>query len=339
MLIISKDDLVKNLLAYGEKAASERVPTMSAENYQRVCELGFRHALTGMLLLKAGCLAAIEVLEGKPRELKRKRRVWADAESAATELDPILAKVMQRFDEYSGGQQLRKKEICDDLGQRLRPAVPGFEYYRSRRHFRRPFRNGIQLITLEYSHGSLSIRFGVQHGGIEQAKARLFPSGWVGNPFSPTISKWSFNMGPEHYRSWRHSSETTWPISGSEGLERAIPEIMRFLSCVALPYVLAHQEPDKIRDTLLSSPGRYDQGVIFNAVFSIDWLLRRRDWLDEDYQRMRAEIAAPPPAPQIDPASRFALLLHSRPEAAATRQEALQALTRDYEATLANWED
>ena len=74
MLITPRESLVDDLREYGEDTVAARVFTLSEEQYQRLSEIAYRHALTGMLLAKALALAAVEVIEGKPRALRRKRR-------------------------------------------------------------------------------------------------------------------------------------------------------------------------------------------------------------------------------------------------------------------------
>jgi hypothetical protein len=82
LLIVSRRHLAVHLAAYGEHEASARIESMSDEDVRRVCEIGDRYATTGMNFAKASSLAAIEVLEGTPRELRRQRRDWSDVPPA-----------------------------------------------------------------------------------------------------------------------------------------------------------------------------------------------------------------------------------------------------------------
>lgn len=333
--MIKKEDLARNLLAYGEEVASAQVPAMSTEDYQRVCEIGFRHALTGMNLIKAACLAAVEVLEGKPRELNRNRRIWTDAPEPC-EPDPIHAAIAKRFEEYSGGKPLRKKEVVDGVSAALASVLVGFRYYRSKLQFRKLFIDGSSYVGLEYGHATLALRFGVYHRGVEEARARLFDSLLSsGVALSPTISKFSYNMGPNSPH-WKHSVEATWPITGSEGLERASHEIVDFVNDVVLPYVTLHQDPAMIRDTLLTAPGHTDQrgAQEGTTVFAIDHLLGRRDWLEEDYHRLceqhRAWI------------SKITSLRATAPTPFFTKrptQDPLDRLAQHYEIAAKKWDD
>jgi hypothetical protein len=260
--------------------------------YERVCQIGFKHALTGMHLMKAGCLAAIEVMEGTPRELRRQRRDWTDVPPALLEPDPIAVEVHQRFERYGAGERVLKKAIVDGVSRTLAPALKDFRYHSSAGQFRGPFSDGTSYITLEYAKGVLALRFGVRHDRIEFLKHRLFDVD-TSKPtnFPSTISKYSYNMGPRSPH-WSYPTETTWPISGSEGLALACKEIKAFVVDTVVPYVLMHREPLAIRSTLLHEPGRADTWFPLDAtVFAIDFLSRKREWVTQDYEILRERFA------------------------------------------------
>jgi len=284
--------------------------------------------------MKAACLAAVEVLEGKPRELNRKRRIWADAPEPP-EPDPIHAAIAKRFEEYSVGKPLRKQEVVDGVSAALASVLVGFRYYRSKSQFRKLFVDGSSYVGLEYGHATLALRFGVYHRGVEEARARLFDSLLSsGVVLSSTISKFSYNMGPESPH-WKHPVKATWPITGSEGLERASHEIADFVNEVVLPYVTLHQDPSMIRNTLLTAPGHTDQGVLDGTtVFAIDHLLGRRDWLEGDYHRLREQRRALIAQTTALRATAPTLLFIKRPT-----QDPLDRLAQNYEIAAKKWDD
>ncbi|MGZ4421120.1 MAG: hypothetical protein ACXVFJ_07295 [Gaiellaceae bacterium] len=67
------------------------------------------------------------------------------------------------------------------------------------------------------------------------------------------------------------------------------------MQSVALPYVIDHRDPERIRDTLVNHPGEADglagrpSGA--QTVFAIDSLLRERGWLKSDYVHFKARYA------------------------------------------------
>lgn len=256
--------------------------------YERVCEIGFKHALTGMHLMKAGCLAAIEVMEGAPRQLRRQRRDWTDIPPALLEPDPIAVQVHQRFERYAAGAKVLKKEIVSGISQHLSPVLKDYRYFRAANQFRSRFEQGTSYITLDYAKGVLALRFGVRHEMIESLKQRLFGIDTsVPAHFPSTLSKYSYNMGPRSPH-WTHPTEATWPISGSEGLALACGEIKAFVSDTVVPYLNMHKDALGVRSTLLHEPGRADMwGAVDATIFAIDFLRREREWVTQDYEILR----------------------------------------------------
>src|SRR2546423_1559339 len=114
--------LVADLASYGEVDASERVRSLSTADIERVYELAFEHALTGMLLAKASCLAAIEVLEGRPRGLKRNRR---DFRNVHVEPDRKYRTIVEQFERYAGGSPVLGAQIFDALSIAVAQVLPG----------------------------------------------------------------------------------------------------------------------------------------------------------------------------------------------------------------------
>jgi len=283
MLILSRKDLAANLAAYGEHEASSRIEGLSKEDYDRIGKIGFQYSLAGKNLLLAGCLAAIEVLEGFPRELKRKRRLWDDVPSELRTPDPKMLEIHEWFEAYAGGAPVKKREIFEALASALELYLPGYRYFRSFEHFRRSFAHGISYIGFERAHGVVNLRFGVLHEDVERVKANLYgdPSYHFAH-VARTISKYTANMGPSSPH-WPYPVKPTWPISGTDGLQRASYELVSFVTDTVLPYVTAHEEPARIRDTFVTTPGRADQFSPSQTIFAIDYLLRDRQRLEDDY--------------------------------------------------------
>jgi hypothetical protein len=292
MLVTTRRDLAANLAAYGEHKASPRIASMSEAQFRRVCEIGFQHALSGSTLVRASCLAAIEVLEGRPRPLARRRRVWADVPAELLQLDPKTLELRDWFARYAGGEPVGTKQVLPKVTSALAPILPGFRYYRSYTHFRSPFEQGTSYVALECSRGKVQLRFGVTHDEVEALRRRLFEGVNASTyPMPRTIMKYTPNMGPTSPH-WRYPIRPVWPISGSAGLARACPEVVAFVQDVALPYVIDHRDPRFIRDTLLNHPGEAD-GLVSKAqtAFAIDCLLRERGWLDRDYAHFTTRYA------------------------------------------------
>jgi len=288
MLVISRKDLTANLAAYGEGEASAGVAGLSEADMVRIYEIGYRHALSGENLDRASCLAAVEVLEGAPRPLRRQRRVWADVPGALLEPDPGLLDTYRWFELYAAGEPVDKRTIFEAFSSAVAPALPGFRYYKTYGHFRGVFEHGTSYIGFERGAGVVSLRFGVTHAEVESVRQRV-----SSYPLARTISKYTPNMGPTSPH-WPYPTRPEWPVSGSQGLARACPEMVAFVQTVALPYVIDHRHPELIRDTLVNHPGEADPLVGRSGaqtVFAIDSLLRRRGWLESDYVHFKARYA------------------------------------------------
>lgn len=70
--------LANELVAYGEPETAEWLLRIDPETHAKVSVMAGRH-LNGNIIDKAICLAAVEVLEGVARPLRRKRRLYPKA--------------------------------------------------------------------------------------------------------------------------------------------------------------------------------------------------------------------------------------------------------------------
>lgn len=68
--------LARELEAYGEPEAAELMLKMTPATHAKISEAALRFALENQTIDKAICLAAVEIFEGRPRLLRRKRRVY-----------------------------------------------------------------------------------------------------------------------------------------------------------------------------------------------------------------------------------------------------------------------
>ena len=288
LLIMSRQTLAAQLWAYGEEAASERVAMLSADEYQRVCQIGFQYALTGMDLGKAGCLAAIEVMEGRPRELRRSRRIWTEAPATLLARDPSMAERRQRWASYAEGEPVKASAIFAMLSEHVGTHLPDYRYFKTTRQFRAPFSDGISYIGFDRGNGSIGLRFGVRHDRVEAFRDLLFATApRKRTHHTRTIAAYTANMGTRSPHC-SHPINSSWPIAGSVGLTRAAEEITAFIKVVAEPYVLEYRDPAAIRNTLLYNPGRADSSrSVDEVIFAVDRLLERRDWLNEDYRLLQ----------------------------------------------------
>jgi hypothetical protein len=76
-----RENLIRHLCSFGEDEIAARICLLPESDYIRIQERAFEYAFTsevpsgrGMLLAKALSKAAVDIIEGSPRELKRKKR-------------------------------------------------------------------------------------------------------------------------------------------------------------------------------------------------------------------------------------------------------------------------
>ncbi|MFH0928451.1 MAG: hypothetical protein V1821_03180 [bacterium] len=81
----SRKDLVRDLLSYEEKETADWVKIASRSDLLRIIDRSGYHARRVNFLSKALALAAVEIREGKPRELSKKRRNLVLAEKTLGE--------------------------------------------------------------------------------------------------------------------------------------------------------------------------------------------------------------------------------------------------------------
>jgi hypothetical protein len=287
-LILKRNDIAANLQAYGEIEVASHIADLSDGQYESICEIGGKLSLEGKKFAEAACLAAIEVVEGQTRGLRNKKRNWSLVEPILLEPDPVVVEIDQWFARYAGGDAISTVQLVERVRTIFLPYLPDFKYLKSKRCFRRKTAYGFQHITIEASqrHG-LSFRFGLRHEMIELLldKIRDQTPNKYSREFS-TISKWSYNMGPNH-RHWKHHIYPIWPISGEDGLAVALPEIERFLEEIMLPFLEEHVQVEGLRDTFLNHPFRVDQMSFAATVFAVDVLTGRGDRIDDDFLRMK----------------------------------------------------
>lgn len=68
------ESVISALQSFEEEAVAQRITALSPADQARIGELAFRHALAGTDLDQALALAAVEVVEGHARPLRRSGR-------------------------------------------------------------------------------------------------------------------------------------------------------------------------------------------------------------------------------------------------------------------------
>lgn len=282
MLELTRDYVAYLLAGYGEPDVSAAMLKTSDDNLFLVQEAANRGALEGKEWLKVACAAAIEIVEGNRRELRRPQLVTKDLPRELLAADD--AAHAARTATFRRGARVKKLEIFSGMTTAIAPELPGYKYFKSRAQYERPFPGGTSYVALHRGRYIVYMGFGVIHDEIERTERSLFgPRSTVAmsDRRPKTLTVVSMNIGPRtHY--WPHAIDAHWPILGEEGIRLASIEAAAFTREVVIPFINRNQTSARIRDTLLSTQGRVVSLRPAQTVFAIDHLERRRDWLEVD---------------------------------------------------------
>lgn len=282
MLELSRSYVAYLLAGYGEPEVSAAILRTADEEFRRVQDAANRGATEGKEWLKVACRAAIELVEGQSRDLRRRQLVMDDLPQELLAADRNASSA--RMAQFYGGAPVKKREIFAALAEAIAPELFGYRYFRSRAQFQKSFPGGTSFVSLYRGRGTVYFGFGVTHDNIERIERLLFePRNTLAKPrpYPQTLAVISINISPRnHY--WPNAIGASWLIRGEEGIRLASIEANAIVRDVIVPFIERNQTPTSIRDTLLSTRGRIASLRPARTVFAIDHLERRKDWLEAD---------------------------------------------------------
>jgi hypothetical protein len=204
------------------------------------------------------------------------------------------ASVEEWVDAYSGGDPVGKTAIFSAVSEAISPVLSSFLYMRSKAVFCDKGQEVDRYVRVIRGKGIVSIQFGLTHHAVEAIRSHIFGNGYeFGSHYPCTISMTTTNMGP-HSKSWHLPYEVQWPVTGSLGLQLALPEICEFVSDVALPYIEKHRDPEAIRNTYLENPRRADYYArAERIIFAVSILARNGARMEDDYSFLSSRPLPP----------------------------------------------
>lgn len=197
MLELSRGYVAYLLAGYGEPEVSAAILNVSDESFQQVREAANRAALEGKEWLKVACGAAIEIVEGKFRELRRRQLVTKDLSRELLAADD--AAHAARVGIFWGGARVKKPEIFNRISMAIAPELSGYKHFRSRAQFEKKFPGGASYVALYRGRSIVYLSFGVTHDEIERTERLIFgPRSAVESPrpYPKTLAVTSINIGP-----------------------------------------------------------------------------------------------------------------------------------------------
>ena len=260
-VVVERTSLAEDLWAYGEDELAIKALDLSPLEVARVGVLAGRlytdPSEPGMMLAKACALAAIEVLEGEHRPLKRKRRRSVPEPPREHPLPPPPGEDVPRDVFLAAAANLAERFV-----------ERGFRYAKSGPHISRRcgeftflvhFANHYNLRGVEIE---LTLYAGVESNRLRRWRQEHWPPDWPPSKQASTKVAGSMlqNLGVE-------MPITHW---NADPNERAaiLDELKAAITDVALPYFALFEDADALVSRLQVVP--IDS---FGALSAIEWLL------------------------------------------------------------------
>jgi hypothetical protein len=281
MLELSRGYVAYLLSGFGEPEVAAAIIKSSESQFQKVQAAANQGAQEGKEWLKIACRAAVEIIEGKPRELKYRQLIGNMPQEFVAE-DLMTSAARTRA--FSGGTPVKKREIFAGMAVAIAAELPDYRYSKVNAQFTKPFSDGTFYVTLHRGKGIVYLSFGVTHDEIQSMELSVFGPRTTAKKailFPQTLLVLSVNISPRaHY--WPHPHDASWLILGDEGIQLASSEAVQFVRDLVVPFLDHNRTPACIRETLLSTRGRIASMRAAQTVFSTDCLEHRRDCLDAD---------------------------------------------------------
>jgi hypothetical protein len=293
---VDRPTLAEDLWSYGEDDLAFLALELDDGELARVGVIAGRlllseeHAFASgasMLLAKACALAAVEVVEGHPRPLRRTRRrsVPTSADEAGLTRSSELPSIGEVF-----------RDVCEEVAARF--ADRGFRYAKSRGHAGRRRGEFRDVVSFQSGRGSITVYATVESSALRRWRAEhgIEPrAGVMGGGMLQNLG------GPDE-------SLATWDLDDPATLGRVSAEIVAAIEQLALPY-FARFDVDTLADGLttaaipqvppraavewLLAHGRRDAAEAYvDLVLTTDERLRRR--VERLLPRYRDERARAP---------------------------------------------
>jgi hypothetical protein len=263
---VTREDLAEDLLAYGEHDLAVRALELSDRELGRVGVIAGRlllddeHATpsgTSMLLAKACAVAAVEVMEGTPRPLRRQRRRSVPEPARAPAHEPLPGKEKPRDVFLSA---------CADVARVFE--TRGFRYAKSGPHMSR--RSG--EFTFEVAFASSHHNVAGGHVGLTVYAGVL----------SNALRKWRRDQGMSSDDANNRVAGgmvqnlkpgmpvASWDVADSRSRPAILRHVERAIETAALPYFELFADEDALARRLET-----DVVPCFYAREAIEWLLSR----------------------------------------------------------------
>ena len=192
--------------------------------------------------------------------------------------------------------QLTTKGLTEAARAIVQPLLPqSFRYLRSKSEFRAPFDGGMSFIAISATSPrrgvcALAFNLAVSHHGIEKCIREILGEE-PASEYGQSIWCYTVNIGPLSPH-WTYRIPGSWLFADPAEITAAEPQIREFLSEIALPYVLEHQDPVAIRRTLLEQPDHAQNLAPYRQILAVDRQLGLQTQATEDLATLEAHYAS-----------------------------------------------
>lgn len=249
-----RDDLAEDLWQFGEDELAERVAGLSDLDLGRIGVLAARRlsedrSESGMLIAKAVALAAVEVMEGRRRELRRRRRRAVER----PEPRPRRDDAEKPRDVYL--------DACEAIAERL--ADRGFRFARSGPH-----------TTLRAPPYAFVIGFGSSHYNVAGESVTLRVAATVE---SRELAAWRRRADADRddpyvaggsLEAITQNFDLEWDVADPGLRPDAIDAAVATIEAIGLPYFEMFKAEEALVDRL-----RRETIPMFDGFRAIEWLL------------------------------------------------------------------
>jgi hypothetical protein len=171
--------------------------------------------------------------------------------------------------------KLTTKSLAVEAEQLLAHLLLGdFRYFKSYHHFRKQFFGGLSYLSIDtFTHNQsiyhLAFYLGVRIDNLETLIKSLWGDDRKLSHDDRSIWCYTVNIGPSSPH-WAFPIFGLWTFQSLDDFSENKDSIRTFVQELAIPYLLAHERPEAIRETLLKYPGHAQNIYPYEQILTLD---------------------------------------------------------------------
>jgi hypothetical protein len=171
--------------------------------------------------------------------------------------------------------KLTTKSLAAETQHLLARLLPDdFRYFKSYQHFRKQFSGGFSYLSIDaVTHNQsvyyLAFYLGVRIDGLERRIQSLWGDDTKLDHYNRSIWCYTVNIGPSSPH-WSFPIFGLWAFQSLDDLSENEGSLRAFVQELIIPYLLAHESPEAIRETLLKYPGHAQNIYPYEQILTLD---------------------------------------------------------------------